>query len=155
MLGVVGVGLVLAGAARPAPGGVQAVRAAPAGLAPAGHAVAVATGVPDATQPGHRVVRVAIDAATLPPELQTGETVDVLAAVGDIQSGDARVVPVASGVLVAAGSPLAVDVDQAGAERLIWAEAFAKALRILVRPPGDTSSPAAGVSGLGPPGSAQ
>ena len=147
LLGLVGLCLVLAGMSRPASTAAEGPRTAPAAMATANPLPASSTSS-GGTQSGHRVVRLTLDAATLPPGLAIGEVADVVAAVGDPQSGDARVVPVASGVLVALGSSLAIDVDQAGAERLLWAEAFAKALRVLARPPGDTSSPPAEVTGL-------
>jgi len=102
--------------------------------------------------PGHRLVRLALDAATLPPGLLPGANVDVLAAVGDA-GGNGRVVTVATAELVDPGggsSPVAtLDVDSAGAARLLWAETFAKSVRLLVRASSGDSAPP-DVGGVGP-----
>jgi Flp pilus assembly protein CpaB len=139
-----------------------------------GHRVAVAlpAGVPllgpllldpVASQPGRRVVRVQIDPGALPPQLQAGQLVDVLASIADGQADGGRLVAVASGSLVslsagggeaAASSStppaatLTLDVDVAGAERLLWAESFAKSLHVLARPVGDGIGPPADVDTL-------
>ena len=139
-------------------------------------AVALPAGVPlvgpllldaAATRPGHRVVRVQLDASSLPPSLEVDELVDVLAATaGQVDGG--RIATVATGRLLAVtgdadagggASPpqatLTLDVDAAGAERLLWAESFAKALHVLARPEGDDGAPPPpGVDGLGSPAEA-
>jgi hypothetical protein len=77
--------------------------------------------------------------------VRVGQLVDVVAAVADGQApGGGRVEAVATGRVVTptttgAGSTsrVALDVDASAAERLVWAEAFAKSLRLLARPFGD------------------
>jgi len=110
---------------------------------------------------GHRRLRLAVDSDALPVAWQLGDVVDVLAAVPDSGAAGGRVVLVCTGSLVAIGpaagssgaetgggaspapasSAVTLDVDAAGAARLLWAESFAKALHLLVRSPGDTSAP--------------
>ena len=136
-------------------------------------AVALPAGVPlvgpvlldaAATRPGHRVVRLQLDASSLPPSLEADELIDVLASTAG-QADGGRVATVATGRLLAmtadggaggGASPpqatLTLDVDTAGAERLLWAESFAKALHVLARPEGDDGAPPPpGLDGLGPP----
>jgi len=118
---------------------------------------------PVASQPGRRLVRVQIDPTALPPQLPAGQLVDVLASIADGQADGGRVVAVASGSLVSLSvsggeaavpsstppaATLTLDVDVAGAERLLWAESFAKALHVLARPVGDDAAPLADVSSL-------
>jgi hypothetical protein len=101
---------------------------------------------------GHRLVRLPVDAAALPPDVGTGAVVDVLAAVVDPPGGGhvvsvarARVVAVSDG----ASPVVTLDVDAAGASRVIWAQTFAKALRLLARSSaGDDPAPP-DVAGLG------
>jgi Flp pilus assembly protein CpaB len=99
---------------------------------------------------GHRLVRLPVEASALPPDAAAGATVDVLAALPDGAEGG-RVLGVATARvlgLTGAGAPvLTLDVDAAGASRLLWAQTFAKSLRLLVRPPGDQPPP--DVGGLG------
>ena len=140
--------------------------AAPAGLVHAlGSAVGrrVAVGLPagvplldavllddDAPAPGHRLVRIQLDQGLLPPGLQPGEVVDVVAAEAADQSAIGRLATVATGRVVAlSGGTLTVDVDVAAADRLLWAESFAKALRVLARPPVDDGVAPSDVDGLG------
>jgi SAF domain len=97
--------------------------------------------------PGHRLVRLPVDAVAMPPGLVSGSTVDVLAAVASADAADAggRVLTVTSARLikVSGGSTttLTLDCDAAGAARLLWAQSFAKSMRVLIRPPGDTAMP--------------
>jgi hypothetical protein len=100
---------------------------------------------------GHRLVRVPVDAAALPPDVGAGAVVDVLAALVD-PPGGGRVVSVAHARVVAvsggASPVVTLDLDGAGASRLIWAQTFAKSLRLLARSSaGDESPP--DVAGLG------
>ena len=103
--------------------------------------------------PGQRRVGLHLDQAAVPPGLQPGDGVDVLAAVADVQSaGGGRVMVVARARIVgvqaaadgaapnAAGDAVTLDVGAEDVERVLWAEAFAKSLRLLVRPAGDTSA---------------
>lgn len=115
---------------------------------------------PAAPQPGHRLVRLQVDAASLPPDLRADQLVDVLAAVADGSAPSGRVALVATGRLVAlagapspapsgaAGEAVTLDVDAAAAERLLWAESFAKALRVLSRPAADDASIPAEIDGV-------
>jgi hypothetical protein len=117
---------------------------------------------PTAPQPGHRLVRLPVDAAALPPSLVADQLVDVVAAVVDPQSTGGRLMAVATGRVVSITPPsadgaasstpptatLTLDLDVAGAQRLLWAESFAKALHVLARPPGDDAAAPAGVGGL-------
>jgi hypothetical protein len=122
--------------------------AVPSG-APLGAMLLVPSGVSAGV--AHRLVRMPVDAAALTPDLVLGATLDVLAAVPDGPDGG-RVLSVAAGRLVAVtgGSSPAVtlDVEASAASRLLWAQTFAKSLRLLVRPGGD-SAPPPDVSGLG------
>lgn len=135
---------------------------------PAGTLLSTALLAADVALPvGHRQVRVPVDAGALPPALQVGDVVDVLAAIPDSGAGG-RVVVVCTGSVLAVGvsgggsadagagpSPtpgsaaVSLDVDAAGAARLLWAESFAKALHLLVRSAGDTTPPP-DVAGLAP-----
>jgi hypothetical protein len=108
---------------------------------------AMLTGTPPLA-PGHRLVRLPVDAGAVPPDLVSGSVVDVVAAVASADSADAggRVLTVASApvVTVSAGgstTTLTLDCDAAGAARLLWAQSFAKSMRVLVRPAGDTGAP--------------
>ena len=115
-----------------------------------------------APQPGHRLVRLHVDAGGLPSGLRADDLVDVVAAVADAQGGGGRVVTVASGRVVSAtadgatssspasppGVALLLSTDVVAAGRLLWAEAFAKSLQVLARPLGDTAPAALDVSSL-------
>jgi hypothetical protein len=123
--------------------------------------VAVASGTPlsaalvssslTAGVPGHRLVRLSLESAALPPDLVPGCVVDVVAAVAEPSDGG-RVVTVATAgvVTVAGGSPSVVtlDTDATGAARLVWSQTFAKSLRLLVRPSA-ADQPPPDVGGLG------
>jgi Flp pilus assembly protein CpaB len=96
---------------------------------------------PAAPQPGHRLVRISVDASSLPVAPVVGQLVDVVAAIANDQSGAGHLVIVTTAKVVAvAGGGLTLDVDAVGAARLLWAESFAKSLRVLARPPGDDST---------------
>lgn len=123
--------------------------------------VALATGVPlsaavlsvDAPpQPGQRRLRLRLDQAAVPPELQRGDRVEVVAAVADGQAlGGGRVGVVGEGRVAAVeavrdggassgpADVVTLDIDAVGAGRVLWAEAFAKSVRLLVRPAADAS----------------
>jgi len=99
------------------------------------------------------LMRLPLDGASAPPDMHVGAVVDVLAAVPDGAAGG-RVVVVATARLAAVDggtSPVAtLEVDSAGAARLVWAQTFAKSLRVLVRgSAGDETAPPP-VTGLGP-----
>lgn len=144
-LGLLGVVLVVVGGPRSAPvaaGG--AVPRPPAVAAPQGGTDQASAGAPS---PGRRVVRLQLEAAALAPGLRAGAVVDVLAAVADGQApGGGRVDQVADGRVVAmAGTGSAVtvdlDVDATAVAKVLWAQAFAKAVQIVARPPGEAGSP--------------
>jgi SAF domain len=121
--------------------------AVPAGLPLSG---ALLTDVPPLAA-GRRLLRLAVDAASAPPDLAAGVEVEVLAGLPD-GAGSGRVVLVATArvVEVAGGSSpiVTLNADAAGAARLVWAQAFAKSLRLLVRgASGDAPPP--DVAGLG------
>ncbi len=123
--------------------------AVPSGQALSG---ALLTDVP-VVAAGHRLMRLPLDGASAPPDMHVGAVVDVLAAVPDGAAGG-RVVVVATARLAAVDggtSPVAtLEVDSAGAARLVWAQTFAKSLRVLVRgSAGDETAPPP-VTGLGP-----
>lgn len=99
---------------------------------------------------GHRSVRLVLDSASAPSDLDPGTLVDVVAAVptGDVQDGGGRLLSLAVATVLSAtpipdggrqGGPSAslavtLDCDAAGAARVLWAVAFAKALHVLPRP---------------------
>jgi len=145
-LALAGLGLVAAGGWRggPVAGPVRAASAATTSTPQISAAPAVI--------PGHRLVRLAIDAGALPPGLGTDVTVDLLAAVAD-SSGGGEVVDVASGRVVAVSpgaSPLVtLDVEAVAAPRVLWAEAFAKWVRVLVRASPDDGAPLPDAGGPG------
>jgi hypothetical protein len=98
--------------------------------------------------PGHRLVRLPVDAAAVPPDLVSGALVDVLAAVptSEAADGGGRVLTVASALVVSASSggtttTLTLDCEAAAAARLLWAQSFAKSLRVLARPASDAAAP--------------
>ncbi len=147
---------------QPVPAGVSAVLGLLVSEGEAvGHRVVVAlpTGTPlvaallsaaEEASPGHRAVRLRVDAASVPPALHADQLVEVMAAVVDGPAASGRVVRVATGHVVsvaaasdgggqagAAQSVVALDVDPMGAERLLWAQSFAKALSLLAVPAGD------------------
>jgi hypothetical protein len=99
---------------------------------------------------GRRLVRLAVDASALAPDVVPDAVVDVVAAVAAGSDGG-RVLDVATArvVAVAGGtSPVVtLDVDSSGAARLFWAQTFAKSLRLLARSAGSGDPP--DVSGLG------
>ena len=117
---------------------------------------------PRTPQPGHRVVRLHLDAGAVPPGLEVDDMVDVMAAIPDAQGGGGRVVTVASCRVVSvasdgtgSGSPtsssvvtLVLDTDVVAAGRLLWSEAFAKSLEVLARPMGDPPPAPLDVTGL-------
>lgn len=94
---------------------------------------------PATPEPGHRLVRLTVDGSSLAVPPVVGQLVDVVAAIVNDQSGGGHVVVVTTAkvVAVAGSATLTLDVDPASAERLLWAESFAKTLRVLPRPPGD------------------
>lgn len=103
--------------------------------------------------PGHRLVRLALDAASTPPDLDVDGVVDVLAAVPDGSDGGRVVLAATARVLAVSGGGTPVvtlDLDPAAAARVVWAQDFAKSLRLLVRAsPSDAGVPPS-IAGLGP-----
>jgi Flp pilus assembly protein CpaB len=101
---------------------------------------------------GQRRVRLRLDQGAISPGMQPGDAVDIVAAFADAQAPEggrvavvarARVVVVEQGGegATAAGATDAATLDVAAVDvgRVLWAEAFAKSVRLLVRPDGDTS----------------
>jgi hypothetical protein len=145
----------------PASDALAGLAHSPADLVGRRLAVAVPAGTPlssvvvapaPPSTPGHRLVRLPLDGAVVPPDLSAGVVVDAVAAVAASADGG-RVVTVATGrvVAVAAGTSTVVtlDTDVTGAARLVWAQAFAKSVHLLVRPSsGDEAAPP-DVSGVG------
>jgi hypothetical protein len=97
---------------------------------------------------GHRLVRLPVDAGAVPPDLVSGTLVDVIAAVpsSEATDGGGRVLTVASALVVSvsgggATTTLTLESEAAAAARLLWAQSFAKSLRVLARPAGDIAAP--------------
>jgi pilus assembly protein CpaB len=105
-----------------------------------------------ASAAGHRLVRLQLDAAAVPPDAVVGALVDVVAAVSEGSDGG-RVVTVATArmLAIAGGSPnlVTLDADVGGAARLVWAQTFAKSLHLLVRTSGADDQLPPDVAGLG------
>jgi hypothetical protein len=101
---------------------------------------------------GRRLVRLPMDANALAPDVVAGAVVDVVAAV-PLGSDGGRVVSVATARVASvsgvSGPVVTLDVDSAAAARVIWAQTFAKSLRLLVRSPAAEEQPPPDVSGLG------
>jgi hypothetical protein len=101
---------------------------------------------------GRRLVRLPMDTNAVAPDVVAGAVVDVVAAL-PLGSDGGRVVAVATARIasVSGGSSpvVTLDVDSAAAARLIWAQTFAKSLRLLVRSPAAEEQPPPDVSGLG------
>lgn len=121
---------------------------------PSGVPLSPALFAPAPTSPaGHRLVRLQLDAASVPPDATGGALVDVVAALSGPSGEAGRVVTVATGRIAAmsGNSPVLVtlDADAGAAARLIWAQTFAKALHLLVRDGADQQPPP-DVTGLGP-----
>jgi Flp pilus assembly protein CpaB len=93
-------------------------------------------------QAGHRLVTVHLDSADAPGGVQPGDTADVVAAVADSQGvADGRLLMLASGsVVVASHDSVTLDVDSVDAARVLWGQAFAKSIRVMLRPPGDAAA---------------
>jgi hypothetical protein len=96
----------------------------------------------------HRLVRVSLDTSSLAADVVAGVDVDVLAAVSstDAADGGGRVVTVATARLVgfsvsSSSTTLTLDCDAAGASRVLWAQTFAKAMRVLAHPSGGAVPP--------------
>ena len=113
---------------------------------------ALLVSAPAASAPGHRLVRLQLDAAAVPPDAVPGAVVDVVAAVSEASDGG-RVFTVATArvAAVSGGSPnlVTLDADVGGAARLVWAQSFAKSLHLLVRTTGADEEPPPDVAGLG------
>jgi len=102
----------------------------------------------------HRLARLSLDTSWLAADVVAGVQVDVLAAVSssDAADGGGRVLTVATARVVgvsASGSSttITLDCDAAGASRVLWAQTFAKAVRVLAHPSGGAATPSE-VSGL-------
>lgn len=114
---------------------------------------------PASGRAGSRTVVVVTDGDHIDPGIAPGAQVDVIAAVdGDGHGGAVTPVAVAEVVRVApaAGSPsrstadrsagsagataVTLDCDDASALRVVWAESYARSLRLLIRDPAATSS---------------
>jgi hypothetical protein len=104
-------------------------------------AAMLTAGPPVAT--GHRLARLTMDAASLAGDIAAGIDVDVLAAMSssDAADGGGRVVTVATARVVGLStsgpsSTLTLDCDASAASRVLWAQTFAKAVRVLAHPSG-------------------
>jgi len=130
---------------------------------PAGAALLASMLGPLGPAPGRRTVVIVVDADHVDPRLAAGSDADVIAAVdGDGHSGSVSAVATARVVsLTAAGdaatrstsehttpsTAIALDCDSESALRIIWAESYARSVRVLVRD-GDDGPPPSPVAGM-------